>query len=376
MSLAVAQFNDHYFHRVPLGLARYGRELDSALRAQGVTVRPVGTWSNMEPAALAAHCAATGGVVLPGGRRSWIGRWGVLNRPLLETLLDPIDLVHITAPGYPVATTKPCVVTIHDIGLLTHPKFFGKAYPLLFRAHVRQIVNRRDRVLAVSDYTAEQWRSHVGTRNRVDVVLEGVADVFRVAVDAPATAAVLARHKLDRPFFLAAGSLNPRKNVVRLVQAFSTLLDVLPHDLVLVGARGWDDEETWRSMGDSRVRDRIRFLGFVDDAELNVLYRSATAFAMVSLFEGFGLPAAEAMAGGCPVVAANTTSLPGVVGRGGLLVDPTSVPEIAAALRRIATNPALREELAGRAVERSTAFSWQEAATATHEIYREMLGHA
>lgn len=374
--IAVAQFNDHFFHRIPLGLARYGRELDAALRHQGVTVRPVGAWSNMEPAALAELCAASGGVVLPGGRRSWIARWALLRRPLLESRLEPVDIVHFTAPCYPIPTAKPTVTTIHDIGVYTHPKFFGKAYPRFFHAHLRQIDKRGDRIIAVSDYSAQQWRERISPRARVDVVPEGVADVFRTVVDDAAKAVVLDRHKLDRPFFLAAGSLNPRKNVVRLVQAFSALLDVLPHDLVLVGARGWDDEEIWSSIGDSRVRDRVRFLGFVEDAELNVLYRSATAFAMVSLFEGFGLPAAEAMAGGCPVVAANTTSLPGVVGQGGLLVDPLSVREIAAALRRIATTPALREELSGRALEGSGAFSWEAAATATHAIYRDVLARS
>ena len=156
------------------------------------------------------------------------------------------------------------------------------------------------------------------------------------------------------------------------MQAFSSVLDQLPHDLVLVGSRGWDDAEIWGSMTDPRVRDRVRFLGFVDDADLNILYRQATAFAMVSLFEGFGLPAAEAMAGGCPVIAANATSLPEVVGDGGLLVDPLDVSAIGAAMRALAGEPALRADLAGRALERSKRFDWALAARTTLELYQDM----
>lgn len=375
--LTVAHFCDHYFHRIPLGLSRYTRELDAGLRELGVQVRPCGTWSNMEPADLAAFCARTGGVVLPGGRRSWIARWTLLGRPLLERrLAGDVDLVHITSPGYPTPTKKPCVVTIHDIGLWTHPEFFAKSYPWAFRAQIREILRRDDRIIAVSSYTASEWRQRVSKTSRVEVIPEGVADVFRAPADSAAISALRARHGLDRPFFLAAGSLNPRKNVVRLVQAFSALLDTLPHDLVLVGSRGWDDAEIWGSMTDPRVRDRVRFLGFVDDPDLNILYREATAFVMVSLFEGFGLPAAEAMAGGCPVIAANTTSLPEVVGDGGLLVDPLDVSAIGAAMRSMAEDPGRRAELAGRALEHVRRFDWARAARTTLELYQDMVARA
>ena len=178
MPLAVAQYNDHYFHQVPLGLARYGRELDVALRAQGVTVRPVGAWSNMEAGPLDALRAATGGVVLPGGRRSWIARWSLLRRPRIETLVDPVDIVHFTAPCYPVPTGKPAVATIHDLGVFTHPRFFGKAYPRFFHAHLQQMDKRGDRIICEL-----QTRStiNVGAYN-VDLDVQvGVLDLGRLS---------------------------------------------------------------------------------------------------------------------------------------------------------------------------------------------------
>lgn len=372
-ALTVAHYNDHYFHSFGFGLTRYAHELHAALKARGVTVRPVGVWTNLEDAALAALCASSGGTVIPGGRPRWMVQWMALRRPYLETFIPPVDLVHNTVTAYPVPTRKPCVITVHDIGLWSDPGFFAHSHPRGFRAHVRQAIRRKDRVICVSAYTADQWRQHVNRTTKLDVVLEGVAEVFRVGVSRPVAESVLHKFGIERPFFLVAGSLNPRKNVARVLQAFASQIDSIPHDLVLVGARGWDDAEVWSLINDSRVRDRVHFLGFVQDEELNVLYRSATGYVMASLFEGFGLPVAEALAGGCPAIVSNTTSLPEVVGDGGILVSPTSIPEIAAAMKRLATEPALRADLSSRAIAWSTRFRWELAAEATHTIYLEML---
>lgn len=371
--MIVAYFNDHFFHRVPLGLARYGRELFEALRSdRSLEVCPVGVWSNLDRIGLEELCARTGGRVLPGGRPRWALRWLIANRPRLEHAFQDFDVLHITAPGYPVATARPTVVTIHDIGLVTHPEFFSTQHPWLFRAHLRDIVRRQAQVICVSRHTAEELRRHVACeRLRIEIVHEGVADVFTREPDENTLRRVRAR--VPRPFFLSAGSMNPRKNLARLCRAFAGLVDRIPHDLVLVGSRGWDDGDVWEAFQQPGLRERIRFLGFVTDEELAALYRLADGYAFVSLFEGFGLPAVEAMGAGCPVVAASCTSLPELVKDAGLLVDPLDVQAIAVALRRLADDAALRRELAARGRARASCFSWAEAARLTREVYAEAV---
>jgi glycosyltransferase involved in cell wall biosynthesis len=270
------------------------------------------------------------------------------------------------------------VVTLHDLGLVTHPAYFGAAYPSLFKAHLRDLVRRRATVISVSRYTADQLRARVPGAQRLDVhvIAEGVAAVFLEPPDESAARERLARFELERPYFLCAGSVNPRKNLLKMLDAYESLVDVLPHDLVIAGAPGWDDERIWARLRRARAAGRVRFAGFVDDPELAALYRLADGLLFVSLFEGFGLPAAEAMSCGCPVIASNVTSLPEVVGDAGLLIDPTDTPALANALRRVGLDSSLRAEMAARGRERARRFRWSEAARATHALYRDVLERA
>jgi glycosyltransferase involved in cell wall biosynthesis len=208
----------------------------------------------------------------------------------------------------------------------------------------------------------------------VDVIHEGVSETF---LNPPAPALVeQMRARIGRPFFLTAGSFNPRKNLLRVCRAFAGLLERIPHSLVLVGSRGWDDEAVWEELGSPQLRGRVHPLGFVDDRELCALYAAADGLIFASLFEGFGLPAAEAMGAGCPVIAANATSLPEVVGKAGILVDPLDTAAIAAAMSRLAKEAGLRAELAAKGRERARMFSWSTACEGTTAVYRELAAHS
>jgi len=373
--MRIIHFNDHFFHRVPFGLARYSHELFRETRAQvDLQVLPVGIWSNLEPAALASLCDETGARLLRGGRRAWASSWHFLGLPRLEAVIGDFDVLHICGPGYRIPTRQPIVVTIHDIGLITHPHFFSPQYFWLFRGHMRDLLRRKARVIAVSQHTANEFRRVFGSSLEIEVIHEGVADIFLKPVE-PARVEQ-ARARIGTPFFLSAGSFNPRKNLLRVCRAFASIADEVPHSLVLVGARGWDDEEVWAELGSARLRGRVHTLGFVDDRELCALYAAADALIFASLFEGFGLPAIEALGAGCPVIAANTTSLPEVVGDAGLLVDPLDTGAIAKAMRLIASDAVLRAELAAKGRERAGRFTWAAASDATGAVYRDLARSA
>ena len=374
-TLRIVHFNDHFFHRVPFGLARYSHELFRETRAQSdLRILPVGIWSNLEPAALADLSAGTGALLLRGGRRIWASSWHFLGLPRLEAVIGDFDVLHICGPGYRIPTRQPTVVTIHDIGLISHPHFFSPQYFWLFRGHMRDLLERKARIIAVSQHTANEFRRAFGTSLEIEVIHEGVADVFLKPAEPTLVEKVRAR--IGGPFFLSAGSFNPRKNLLRVCRAFASIADDVPHSLVLVGARGWDDEEVWAELCSPSLRGRVHTLGFVEDRELCALYAAADALIFASLFEGFGLPAVEALGAGCPVIASNTTSLPEVVGDAGLLVDPLDIGSIARAMRQLATDAVLRSELSAKGRERASRFTWAAARDATCVVYREVARSA
>jgi glycosyltransferase involved in cell wall biosynthesis len=205
----------------------------------------------------------------------------------------------------------------------------------------------------------------------------GKASVIPLAADArfgtPVDPApVLARHGIDTPYVLAVGTVEPRKNLERLLGAWALLPDAVrdAHVLALVGPRGWDDGAILASARSAGAR----LLGHVSDADLHALYAGCAAFAYPSLYEGFGLPVLEAMAAGAPVVTSSVSSLPEVAGDAALLVDPRDEPAIAAALTRLLTEPALADDLRARGVERAAAFSWRRTAHETYALLTTLAG--
>jgi len=178
----------------------------------------------------------------------------------------------------------------------------------------------------------------------------------------------------DTPYILFVGVIEPRKNVVGLLEAFAILKArrPLPHKLVVVGRKGWLWEETMARAEQSSYRDDILFPGFIPEDELAALYSAAEAFAFPSHYEGFGLPVLEAMACGTPVVSSRASSLPEVVGDAGMQVDPDDAEGFAAALELLALNPELRDDLRQRGLARAAQFSWATAARSLLGIYERV----
>jgi glycosyltransferase involved in cell wall biosynthesis len=174
---------------------------------------------------------------------------------------------------------------------------------------------------------------------------------------------------------LAVGNKQPRKNLPRLVQAFSSLAAEMPEPaLVIAGQSGWQGSEVKNVVKEIGLGGRVRFIGFVPGADLPALYSGAEVFCYPSLYEGFGLPPLEAMACGAATITSNTSSLPEVVGDSALTVEPTSVADLAQALRVLLDNEAMRREYSRRGIERAALFSWDRTARMTRDVYDAVLG--
>jgi glycosyltransferase involved in cell wall biosynthesis len=189
---------------------------------------------------------------------------------------------------------------------------------------------------------------------------------------------VLERYQLSQPYILYVGSIEPRKNLLRLLQAYARLRKDLPGwKLVLVGARNaWKSTPISEEMRKLNLAPWVQLTGYIPEEDLPALYNGAGLFAFPSLYEGFGLPVLEAMACGTPVITSNVSSLPEVAGDAALLVDPYNVEEIAAAMVNVLSDQELSEDLHRRGLERSKEFSWERTAQQTLEVYKKVLREA
>jgi glycosyltransferase involved in cell wall biosynthesis len=299
--------------------------------------------------------------------------WALLGRPALPPPLDRSDLVHATnhAAVPPVAPGRRLLVTVHDLAFLRYPRLFPRGWAIQYRLALRAAVRRADAILVPSRATAEDLVALTRVHPlRVHVTpLAATLATSEAEVDR-----VLHRLRVPTPYVLTVSTLEPRKNLVRLIRAYRRVAATgLPHALVLAGPMGWHPEPLLRELALAGPGE-IVLTGPLPPADLDALYRGASAFAYPSLAEGFGLPVLEAMARSVPTVVSNTSALPEVAGDAALLVDPRSVTEIAAALERVLTDTELAERLAAAGRARAERFSWEETARRTLAVYREVLG--
>ncbi len=284
-----------------------------------------------------------------------------------------VDVVHCTEHLLVPLARVPEVLTIHDVVYLTHPewhlpwnrRFLSLAMPIFVR--------RAQAIIAVSDYTKREVLSLLhADPARVHTVYEGVDERFQPVRDPAALAGVRARYRLQEPFILFLGAIEPRKNLPTLMRAFAALCREpgFHHQLAIAGGKGWLYDEVFATAERLGLGERLIFPGYIPDEDLPALYSAADVYAHPAHFEGFGLPPLEAMACGTPVIASDATSLPEIVGDAGLLAPPHDEQAWADALRRLSADRALRERLAAAGLKQAKRFTWQEAARRTVEVYR------
>ena len=286
---------------------------------------------------------------------------------------------------FPVLSRVPKVVCIHDTIPERFPDliFPTKRNELFWRAKTWLALQQARRVMTVSQASAADISALLKVRrNRIDVVTEGAEATFRPIPDPARRAAARARHGIPEgvPLLVYVGGFNRHKNVLRLIEAMPAILAACPDaHLAIVGrttgARFWDniDELKAGASRDARASDRILFTGEIADEEMADLLNAASALVMPSLWEGFGLPALEAMSCGTPVLAANRGSLPEVVGDAGLYFEPEDAAELAARAAELITTPGLQQTLSTRALARAQQFGWDRAADLAERSFRRAL---
>jgi len=293
-----------------------------------------------------------------------------------ELRKHPVDVLHVqfTAPPF---CPCPVVVSVHDLSFEHLPQTFLRRSRTQLRLTVRHSARRADRILTLSEHT----RSDVIKTYKIDP-----AKVVAIPLAAPAHFGPVTddrelqrvRHNygINGEYVLSVGSIQPRKNLVRLIEAYALLRGVQSSNrcpkLVIVGKRGWLYDETLRALEETGVKDSIVLTGYVPEPDLLALYSGALCFVYPSYFEGFGLPPLEAMKCGTPVVVGNATSLPEVVGDAGLKVDPFDASAIAGAINELVNNSELRRELSVKGLERAALFDWRNTAQQTLKVYEQV----
>jgi len=284
------------------------------------------------------------------------------------------DLYH--EPNHiPIRCALPTVTTIHDLSVLEHPEWHPADRVRWYEREFCIGVRQTRRFLAVSEFTRDRMVDHLGlSPDVIDVTHLAARPSFRPPPPEVA-AEVCARLSLPTQFFLFVGTLEPRKNVAGLLEAYAALPAGLRRrcPLVLVGGWGWKMEALAARLEDHDLRNDVRLLGYRRDPELAALYARCTAFVWPTLYEGFGLPPLEAMACGAPVIVSNVASLPEVVGDAGILLDPHDSVAWTAAMQRMAEDAGWRADWQARSPARAGRFAWERCAAATIACYQRAL---
>jgi len=286
-----------------------------------------------------------------------------------------LDLLH--SPDFipPAFGYRRSVITVHDLNFLYYPQFLTAESRRYYNGRIAWAVRRADHILADSHATKADLVSMLSIEPEKITVVHLAADpTYRPLAEAEARR-IVAKYGLKPGYPLFVGTLEPRKNLPGLLQAYRLLRDARTTDepLVLVGGKGWLYDEIFERVEVLRLTEHVCFLQDVPNADLPGLYSAAALLTTPSFYEGFGLPALEAMSFGTPVVVSDRASLPEVVGQAGLLVNPDDPEDIARALTRVLMDETLRVRMRERGLEQAARFTWDKAARETLAVYREVL---
>ncbi len=282
--------------------------------------------------------------------------------PPLDLLIRGADIFHATNLLRRAPSRAKLTATIHDLTCWLMPELHTPGNVKADREFADRILRRANGLIAVSENTRQDAIRLLGIApDRIQTIYSGIAEEYFTAQPV----------RRARPYALYVGTIEPRKNLAALLDAWALLKPSLraDFDLVIAGPRGWSSDQTLE-----RIQREATYLGYVPEADLPGLFAGATAFVYPSLYEGFGFPVAQAMAAGTPVITSNNSCLPEIVGDATLLIDPRSPAEIESALTRLLESEALRTDLAAQGRKRAELFRWEKCAIQSLQFFRGVCG--
>lgn len=309
----------------------------------------------------------------------WLARlWHRAKMPLpVNWFTGKIHLYHATDFVLPpVSAGIKTLVTIHDVSFVRVPAAASPTLKAYLDKVVPESIWRADHVIAVSQATKKDIIELYGTApEKISVVLHGIDTRFRRIENLQQHNAIRQKYQLGtRPYLLSVGTVQPRKNYSRIIQALAQLrAQNYDLSLVIAGGKGWLEGEMYQTIAKTGMKEYVHLIGFADDADLPVLYSAAACVVFPSLYEGFGFPVLEGMACGTPVITSNVSSLPEVAGDAALLINPVETDELTTAIQRIVEDADLRERLIQRGYQQIQHFTWANSAQHLYQIYQDIL---
>lgn len=281
-----------------------------------------------------------------------------------------LDVFHAPIGAVPLLSRTPSVVTVHDLAFLKFPEQLPKSRRAWLIAATRLSARRAARIITVSQATANDLQEWLDVPDdRIQAIPLAPSDKVK-RVEGTSLNVFRMKWKIEHPYVLAVGTLEPRKNLPTLLRAFAKIKDDIEHDLVLVGPEGWLTGELKATLEELHLGNRVRLTGFVSDEELGGWYSGADLFAFPSHYEGFGLPGIEAMRCGAPVLCSNNSAFPEVVGDAGVLIPAADVNAWADSMLDLLRDETKRQELQQRGFIRAGQFNWDRTAQETYDVYK------
>lgn len=291
-----------------------------------------------------------------------------------KTYADALDVLHVQYIAPPFFKGK-LVVTIHDLCFLHFPDSFSRFEALRSKILIKRTAKKAEKIITGSLFSktdiAQKYRV---APEKIKVIPSGVAPVFNNHNDKEGALKILQKYDIRRPYVLSVGRLNPRKNLLTLIEAFVSLKEreSLPHELVIVGKEDYKTGEMRRHIKEKNLEDSVCLTGLVPDEDLPYIYGGADVFVYPSLFEGVGLPVLEAMKSGIPVITSNTSSLKEIVGEAAITVNPFEPGELNEALLRLLAHPDQRKAYIDKGLAKAEEYSWEKTARGTLAVYEEV----
>ncbi len=312
--------------------------------------------------------------ISPVPQRLITGWWLSFPFPSLERVVGECDLYHVSELAIPPVKKAKRVAFVHDLTTFLYPQYHVRSNRFLHNRRFKHL-NSVDAILTNSEYTKKDITEHLGINpEKIHVTYLGADSAFR-PMPKQEMKHLLEPFKLNKPYILFVGTLEPRKNIKNLIRAFNRLKlkRKIPHQLVLAGQDGWLCDEIYQEINNSPARADILRLGYVSDEDVPKLMNGADCFVYPSYYEGFGLPVLEAMQCGTPVITSNRSSLPEVGGEACFYIEPESIESISEALYKVLSQDSLRKTMRVSGIEQAKLFSWEKCAEVTLSVYKSIL---